>query len=69
MAPSPSPPVLWVTVPKPSFDLIGVILGSLALTGFVAALGLLLGLLAGVVRLRTHHPEPPRLDLSDRPPR
>jgi hypothetical protein len=67
MAPSPSPPVLWVKVPKPSFDLIGVILGSLSLAGAVAVLAMLLGVVAGLLLLRRKRRERPGLGLSGRP--
>lgn len=62
MAPTPSP-VVWIKVDKPSFDLIGVILGSLNLTGAVAGLALVLGLLLGLFLLRRKQRERVRLDL------
>lgn len=68
MSPSPPPVGLWIKVPKPTFDLVGVVLSSLALAGFVALLGLALGLLMGLVLLKRPKKERPRLDLSDRPP-
>lgn len=67
MAPTPSPPVLWVTVPKPTFDLIGVVLGSLSLAGTVAVVGILLGILLGLVFVRRKHDqEELSLDLFER---
>lgn len=67
MAPTPPPPVLWVTVPKPTFDLIGVVLGSLSLAGTVAVVGILLGIVLGLVFVRRKHDqEVLRLDLFER---
>jgi ABC-type spermidine/putrescine transport system permease subunit II len=67
MAPTPPPPVLWVTVPKPTFDLIGVVLGSLSLAVTVAVVGILLGIVLGLVFVRRKHDqEVLRLDLFGR---
>ncbi len=55
-------PVVWVRVPPPTFDLVGVILSSLGLAGFLALLALVLGALLGAVLvLRSRHArqEPP----------
>ena len=43
------PVVTWVKVEKPTFDLVGVVLGSFKLAGVMLAGALLLGLLGGVV--------------------
>jgi FAD/FMN-containing dehydrogenase len=40
--------VTWVKVEKPVFDLVGVVLGSLGLTGVIAAVALVLGISLGV---------------------
>jgi hypothetical protein len=41
------PAVTWVKVEKPTFDLVGVVLGSFQLAGILLALALVLGLVFG----------------------
>jgi hypothetical protein len=40
--------VTWIRVEKPTFDLLGVLLSSLELTGFILAFALVLGIVLGV---------------------
>jgi hypothetical protein len=57
--------VTWVNVPKPTLDLVGVVLYSLGLAGICALVALALGLALGVafiVRARRH----PRDSWADR---
>jgi ABC-type dipeptide/oligopeptide/nickel transport system permease component len=44
--------VTWIRVEKPTFDLVGVLLSSLQLTGFILAVALVLGILLGVSLIR-----------------
>jgi hypothetical protein len=44
--------VTWIRVEKPTFDLVGVLLSSLELTGFILALAVVLGILLGVSLIR-----------------
>ena len=46
------PIVTWIKVDKPSFDLVGVVLGSFRLAGILLVLALALGLLLGAALLR-----------------
>lgn len=46
------PAVTWIKVEKPTFDLVGVVLGSFRLAGFLLALALGLGILLGTALLR-----------------
>lgn len=66
-------PVVWVRVPPPTFDLVGVILSSLGLAGFLALLALVLGALLGAVLvLRSRHARqepPPFVSLNAHPER
>lgn len=41
------PAVTWIKVEKPSFDLVGVVLGSFRLTGVLLLVALVLGLAFG----------------------
>ncbi len=43
------PVVTWVKVEKPTFDLVGVVLGSFKLAGVMLVGALLLGLLGGAL--------------------
>jgi hypothetical protein len=43
------PVITWVKVEKPTFDLVGVVLGSFKLAGAMLAGALLLGILGGVL--------------------
>jgi len=44
--------VTWIKVEKPTFDIVGLVLGALNLTGVLAAGALLLGVLLGVGLIR-----------------
>ena len=44
--------VTWNKVDKPSFDLVGVVLGSLGLAGLLAGAALLLGCIFGFLLIR-----------------
>jgi len=58
-----APAVTWIRVEKPSFDLVGVVLGSFKLAGLLLALALLLGLLFGAALiLRRRRTASPALD-------
>ena len=60
------PVVTWVKVEKPTFDLMGVVLGSFRLAGFLLALALVLGALTGIlVVLLRRRREAPSLPLGD----
>lgn len=60
---SSEPTVTWIKVEKPSFDLVGVVLGSFRLAGFLLALALGLGLLLGAALLRARRrPRPSPLE-------
>ena len=48
-----APIVTWIKVEKPSFDLVGVVLGSFRLAGILLLLALSLGLLLGGLLLRS----------------
>jgi len=58
--------ITWIKVEKPTFDLIGVVLGSLALAGALAVMALLLGLVFALVLIRrdSHQPSAPLEALS-----
>ncbi len=61
------PVVTWIKVEKPTFDLVGVVLGSFKLAGVLLAGALLLGLLGGVLfvlRRRRVSSAPPMERLS-----
>ena len=47
------PAVTWIKVEKPTFDLVGVVLGSFRLAGTLLVLALALGLLLGGALLRS----------------
>jgi hypothetical protein len=47
------PIVTWIKVEKPTFDLVGVVLGSFWLAGILLVLALGLGLLLGAALLRS----------------
>ncbi len=58
---TPTPEVVtWIRVDQPVFDIVGVVLGSLAATALLAAGALLLGAALGLalIRRRSHHPPP-----------
>ena len=43
------PVITWIKVEKPTFDLVGVVLGSFKLAGALLVVALLLGVLGGVL--------------------
>lgn len=62
----PGDAVTWIKVQKPVFDLAGVILSALGLTGILAAIALVLGAAFGttlILRRRHQPPEPLSLGL------
>lgn len=63
--------VVWIKVPPPTFDLVGVVLSSLSLAGLLALLTLALGALLGAALIlrgrRARHEPPPFLTLNARP--
>jgi hypothetical protein len=44
--------VTWIQVPRPTFDLAGVLISSLSLTGIMAAIALTLGTAVGITLIR-----------------
>lgn len=58
------PVITWVKVEKPTFDLVGVVLGSFKLAGAMLAGAALLGVLAGVLYVvrRRRGPAAPSAD-------
>ena len=54
------PIVTWIKVEKPTFDLVGVVLGSFRLAGILLVLALGLGLLLGAALAARPPPAPPR---------
>jgi hypothetical protein len=67
MAPSPPPTILFVVVPKLTFDLVSVVLGSMKLAGFVVLASLGLGLILGVVFVHLEHRRRQRPPLTIEP--
>jgi hypothetical protein len=55
------PAVTWIKVEKPTFDLVGVVLGSFRLAGFLLLVALALGAFFGLalVRARRRRPATP----------
>ncbi len=60
------PAVTWIKVEKPSFDLVGVVLGSFKLAGVILLIALLLGAVFGTALIlsRRRAAPPPLDDLS-----
>jgi hypothetical protein len=57
------PVVTWIKVEKPTFDLVGVVLGSFRLAGFLLLLALALGIAFGVALIRSRRrPLPTPMD-------
>jgi hypothetical protein len=57
------PAVTWIKVEKPTFDLVGVVLGSFKLAGMILLIALVLGLVFGAALIRSRRrPAPPPLD-------
>jgi len=61
-----APAVTWIKVEKPTFDLVGVVLGSFRLTGVLLLVALVLGLAlgTGLVLSRRRRALPPLDDVS-----
>jgi hypothetical protein len=51
------PEIIWVKVEKPTFDLVGVVLGSLSLAGILVAAAALLGSVFGLVLIFRARPQ------------
>jgi hypothetical protein len=52
--------VTWIKVEKPSFDLVGVVLGSFRLAGFLLLAAIVLGLVLGAALILVRRrPVPP----------
>ena len=61
------PAVTWIKVEKPTFDLVGVVLGSFQLAGFLLVLALVLGIVFGAALILTRRrpaAAPPLDDVS-----
>jgi hypothetical protein len=50
----PTQTVTWIQVQKPTFDLVGVVLGALGLAFLLAAVALVLGIVFGVSLILRH---------------
>ena len=60
---STEPVVTWIKVEKPTFDLVGVVLGAFHLAGFLLLLALALGIAFGVALIRARRrPLPTPMD-------
>ncbi|HUL75924.1 MAG TPA: hypothetical protein VL691_01565 [Vicinamibacteria bacterium] len=58
-----APAVTWIKVEKPTFDLVGVVLGSFRLAGFLLLAAFVLGLVFGAALIRSRRRVlPPPLD-------
>ncbi len=58
-----APAVTWIKVEKPTFDLVGVVLGSFKLAGLLLVVALVLGLVFGAALiLSRRRPAPHALD-------
>ena len=58
-----APAVTWIKVEKPTFDLVGVVLGSFRLAGFLLLAAFVLGLVFGAALIRSRRRAlPPPLD-------
>jgi hypothetical protein len=61
------PAITWIKVEKPTFDLVGVVLGSFKLAGFMFVAAFLIGLLVGgalILARRRKTLAPPLDDVS-----
>jgi len=69
LVPAPTPPVVWVRVDRPSFDLWGVIVTSAEFVGLSIAVAFLLGSALGWLLIRRGQPaaEPAAAGLGLRP--
>jgi len=59
---SQEPVVTWVTLEKPTFDLVGVVLGSFQLAGVLLVVALAFGLAFGMLLILRRRPDAPPLD-------
>ena len=60
---NPQHAITWINVPKPTFDLAGVIVSSFQLTGVLLLSALAIGGILGLsMILRRRRPGPPPLD-------
>jgi hypothetical protein len=53
MITSLGPVVTWIKVEKPTFDLVGVVLGSFKIAGFLLVVALVLGVVFGAALILT----------------
>lgn len=63
------PAVTWIHVDKPKLDIVGLLLGSFALTGFLILTALTLGIVFGatlIYRRRAESDMHPQLDIQSR---
>jgi len=59
------PVVTWVTVEKPTFDLVGLVLGSFHLAGVLLVVAFAVGLLSGILLIRSRRrPDAEPADVS-----
>jgi hypothetical protein len=57
------PAITWIKIEKPTFDLVGVVLGSFRLAGVLLLLALALGVVFGAALIRSRRrPLPTPLD-------
>jgi ABC-type spermidine/putrescine transport system permease subunit II len=57
------PAITWIKVEKPSFDLMGLVLGSFTLAGVLLLIACALGVLSGIALIRSRRrPLPPPMD-------
>jgi len=57
------PAVTWIKVEKPTFDLVGVVLGSFRLAGALLVVAVILGALFGAVLIQSRRrPRPTPMD-------
>jgi hypothetical protein len=59
------PTITWVKVEKPSFDLMGVVLGSFKLAGVILVAALLVGIVVGVLLVLSRRRGAPAVPLDD----
>jgi hypothetical protein len=50
----PGQAVTWIQVPKPTFDLVGVVLSAFGLAGLLAVVALVFGVVLGVSLILRH---------------
>jgi hypothetical protein len=59
------PVITWIKVEKPTFDLVGVVLGSFKLAGVMLVVALLLGVAFGVLFVLRRRSVPPTEPLEE----